>query len=239
MKKLPYVLIVSMFTVAGLSAPASAQLLGTELLDLDSSGDGSIGVPGVVELQVSSNQSGTTANADVLGGGGQNLSVPLGGSSGVNVDLPGLGGLLGGNDGQPGTGSPGSNGGTTIIIAGTGGGAGGSVGSPGGGANGIGGISSNSRLMALARIMQNRAWMRFAQGNRICLPAFGVANVGSIVGSSNSGGLQRLVDAYGSDIATLQQMLRRCRNGQQQALDIDRVVGVDFSADGRVTVYSL
>ena len=262
MKVISYLFGAAMIAAIGLTAnPASAQLLGGVLggdgggvvggllgggdssggiVDLDTSGDGNIGVPGVVELNVSSNDSGTNANGTVLGGGGSSLDLPLGGllggDSGVGVELPDLGGLLPGLDGQPGVpGAPGAPG--TPGVNGNGGFAGISGLS---GRNGLDGIAGNSsRLRMLLRILENRAGLRFAQGNRVCLPAFGVANVSGWVRPREYGALQRMLAAYGSDIATLQSMMARCRKGQQRALDLSRVIGVDLRRDGTVVVMTM
>ena len=87
-------------------------------------------------------------------------------------------------------------------------------------------------------MLQNRAWARFAQGNRLCLPQFGVANASTYVKRSERGQLQQIINAYGGDIQTLQQLLRRCR-GQDRVLDISRVIGVDVRPNGQLVVFTI
>jgi hypothetical protein len=211
-----------------------------QLLDLDTSGDGQVGVTGVLTAGVGGNGS---VGGTLLGGGGGSVGLPLdgllGGGAGVGIELPGgiLGG--GGSNGAPGApgaaGLPGSNGigvnggngGTNVLVF-------------GGGRGGNGGAFhfNSSRLKMLARILQNRAWLRFAEGNKICLPQFGVANVTGWVKPSEYAGLQQLIAAYSGDIATLQQMMKRCRNGQNRIVDASRVIGVDLK-DGRIVVMTM
>lgn len=225
--------------VITLNGPAMAQLDG--VIDLDSS-DGSVGVSGVATVTAGSNDSGTSANGTVLGGGGGNdVSVPLGGvaggNSGAGVDLPGFGGTPGlpaipgfsGNDGNNGNnGNNGRSGFNTGVGA-----------SGAGGLNGINGLDRSSRLQLLLRVLQGRAWARFARSGQVCLPEFGVANASGFVRPNERRQLQQLVNAFGKDIQTLQQMMRRCRNGQDRRVDIDRVIGVDLRPDGQVVVMTI
>lgn len=215
---------------------------------VDTGGGGvSVSVPGVADVGVSTN-GGTIVSGSLLGGGGNNIGVPLngvlGGNSGAGLELPGLNGLLG-LPGTPGSnGNPGQNGLPGINGVGGSNGLAGISGLNGRGATGLAGRDgltgvSSSRLRTLLRILENRAWLRFAQGNRLCLPTFGVANVASWVRPNEYGDLQRLLAAYGQDIATLQQMMKRCRNGQQRMVDIGSVIGVDLRADGQIVVMTI
>jgi hypothetical protein len=225
-----------------------------QLVDLDTSGNGQIGVTGVLTAGVDSD-GGLNVDGVLLGGGGGSLDLPLpiiGG--GVGIELPGgLGDIIGGG-GQPGPrgpqgvaglpGAPGipginGNGGNNGNNGVNGGGSRTVIVRGGGGGGGGGSFTLNSsRLKMLARILQNRAWLRFAQGNKICLPQFGVANVSSWVKPSEYAGLQQLIAAYSSDIATLQQMMKRCRNGQNRMVDASRVIGIDFK-DGQLVVMTM
>lgn len=205
---------------------------------------GEIGIPDVATVSITSGSGGTNGTGTVLGGGGEGLNIPLGtvlgGDSGVTVNLPTLGGVLPPNtpvlpiNGSNGT--NGINGVNGIGIAGLNGfsGAGG-----GSGASGINGLNGSSRLQLLMRVLQNRAWLRFAQGNKLCLPTFGVANVASWVRPNEQGALQQMIAAYGSDIQTLQQLMSRCRNGQNRIVDISRVIGIDLREDGQIVVMTI
>lgn len=88
-------------------------------------------------------------------------------------------------------------------------------------------------------VLQNRAWMRFAQGNKVCLANFGVANASTYVRKSERAKLQQILGAFSGDIRTLQQMMRRCRNGQGRMIDISRVIGVDLRPDGQLVVFTI
>lgn len=240
---------------AGLAAPpANAQLLDgvlggdAPLIDLDSSGDGQIGVPGVAMIGISSTDSGTTANGTVLGGGGYDLNVPLGqvlgGNSGVNVDLPGLdnlgvgelpGGLgdiiddlLGGNDGANGAnGNNGLNGSTRFA-------------SLGGGAGGGGGFGFDANcsvaqgrtvleIAAEADDVRTSSWRRAANVQvipvRLCQSAR--AQVSSILDGSPS--ILALRGAAASD-SLITASLARTR------YDIEDIFAVR-QAGGQLTVY--
>jgi hypothetical protein len=231
-------LVQDVIDVVGLGAATG----NGQLLDLDTTGDRQIGVGGVATIGVGGNGS---VNGTVLGGGGPSLGLPLdgilGGGAGVNIRLPGGilgdGGILGGGQGPRGpggsAGAPGAPGGSVGI-----GGGGRYPAIGGGGGGGAPAVLNSSRLKLLAGVLQNRFWLRFAQGNKVCLPAFGVANVANWIKPNEYGGLYQLLGAYGDDIATLQQMLKRCRNGQDRRVDIGRVIGVDFK-DGQVVVMTM
>lgn len=206
-----------------------------QLLDLNTSGNGQIGVPGVVTGGVDS-RGGVHVGGVLLGGGGPSVNLPLpvlGGNSGISVQLPrNVGGInIGGTPGPRGPqglpGANGNNGGGRVVVV------------PGGGGGGASGVINNSsRLKLLARVLQSRAWLRFAQGNKICLPQFGVANVSNWVKPSEYAALNQLIASYSGDIATLQQMMKRCRNGQERLVDASRVIGVDFK-DGQLVVMTM
>lgn len=244
------VVVLAIGLTAG--SPVQAQLLGGVLgggdsdgggggIDLDVS-DGSVGISGVATVSAGSSSGGTNAGVTLLGGGGRDVDVPLnnvlGGSSGANVDLPGLGGGGGlpglpGISGQPGApgvpGAPGQPGGVYAYYSTGGGGTGG----------GGGYVGGSSRLQLLMAVMQNRAWTRFAQGNRLCLPPFGVANASRYVKRTEQAQLQQMLNAYGNDIRVLQQMLLRCRNGQNRMIDVSRVIGVDMRPNGQLVVFTI
>lgn len=267
MKSYKYLAAVAAVSIAlGLSAsPASAQLLGgvTEAVGgLLGGGDGgggggggsdpgstvgsvvesvvpggvdtgTVGISGLAEVSFTSNSGGTNVGGTLLGGGGGDLNLPLGGNSGALIDLPGLLGVIGTPGPQGPAGPPGANGGN-----GSNGGNGRNGISGSNGTNGLNGING-SRLRALIKILENRAWMRFALNNKICLPQFGVKSVAGMVRPNEMGQLQQVLAAYGSDIATLQQMMKKCRNGQNQMVDVGRVIGVDLKDNGQIVVMTI
>ena len=201
---------------------------GTGGLDTDLS-DGYGGVNGVATLSFN-NDNGANADGTVLGGG-NGITIPLngllGGDSSAGLDLPGLG-LPGIDPSAPGApGVPGVNG---------------RNGNNGFGINGRNGSSSvagSSRLRQLMAILADRAWLRFVQGNRLCLPSFAVMNVAVWVRQGDQGALQQLINAYASDIGIMQQMMMRCRNGQGRLVDLSRVIGVQLRDDGRIVVMTI
>lgn len=242
------------------------------VLEVDPSGNGSIGVPGVATVTVNTSGEVPKVGVTVMGGGGESISIPVGGG-GAGVELPGVGNLIGvlpdlpdlpglpglpdlpglpglpgqqGQAGLPGSngsnGAKGANGANGVVFNSTVGVAalGGNPGIRGGTSlEGINGLSNSSRLKLLLSVLQNRAWLRFAQGNKLCLANFGVANAASYVGQNERAALQQLIAAFGADIQTLQQMMRRCRNGQNRLVDISRVIGVDLRPDGQIVVMTI
>ena len=107
------------------------------------------------------------------------------------------------------------------------------------GSTSLAGITGGSRLRQLMAILADRAWLRFVQGNRLCLPSFAVMNVASWVRQSDQGALQQLINAYASAIGIMQQMMLRCRNGQGRLVDLSRVIGVQLRDDGRIVVMTI
>ncbi|KKB84947.1 hypothetical protein VW29_09035 [Devosia limi DSM 17137] len=100
--------------------------------------------------------------------------------------------------------------------------------------------NSSSRLSYLAKLLENRAWLRFAKGNSVCLPASGVANVANVVSQRDYGRVNALLAGYSSDIGNLRSLLARC--GSRQAInrsDIERAIAVDLRRDGTVILYVL
>lgn len=202
-------------------------------------------------LNVGSGDSDSGALVDVnLGGSsGDLVNADVGGLLGADVDLGGGGGLLdtgvevdvslglgvgGGNGSNGNNGTNGVNGrnGTngTVFV------------NNGGGRNGINGISGSSKLRMLAKILENRAWLRFAQRNRICLPTFGVAQMSSWLSARDSNALPRLLNAYSQDIGTLQALLKNCRGagrGMLGQVDLGRVIGLDQRGDGSLVLFVL
>jgi hypothetical protein len=220
-------------TVTGGGSSGGGSGGGSNAVDLDSS-DGDVGATGVATLSFSNNN-GTNANAKVLGGGGQGINVPLsqllGGNSGADLELPNLAALIGGNGGNGIPGAPGTDG--------TDGTNGGNGYGGGNGSNGMNGINGSSRLKMLLRILQERAWLRFAQGNKLCVSNFGVADVASWVKPREYEKLQQLIVAFGPDIQMLQQMMKRCRNGQNRLVDVARVIGIDLKENGEIVVMTM
>jgi len=207
-------------------------------------GSGSAGVPGVAEVSTGSDGGGTSVGATLLGGGGNTLGLNplglLGDSGGLNVTLPGLGGISGG-PGTPGTpgepGTPGLNGGAGFN---------GPSGYPGiNGNNGSFyiGPDVSSRLRSILAMLAARNWIRLVDGRAICLGRFGTAEVSSLLPGKDWAGLNAALPHYAQDISTLRQMLANCRSPQQrQALDVrdlNRVIGIDVGQDGRPVVYLL
>jgi len=206
--------------------------------------------------------SGNSLDAKVGVGGSSNrildTNVSVGGGSGrvldANVGVGGPRGLgvgvnvgLGGGSGQPGMpGNPGNNGNN---------GANGNNGNNGGNGrnviiyrNGGGGVmttapvtgNASSKVKMIARILENRAWLRFANGKGVCLPGAGVASISGWVPQSQYGHLNKVLDTYSSDIGTLRKLLANCRGGQGVGRgDIARAVGVDLREDGSVVLFVL
>jgi hypothetical protein len=219
-------------------------------------GDVDIGVPGLAGVSTSPAQGGgTSVGIELLGGGGGSVSSnPLGllGNGGINVSLPGLGGISGDNDNGGGGSGGGGNGGS-------GGGSGGSGGNGGGGSGGVGTIVKyfsndsgsgfvipqgiSSRLKALLRILAERDYLRISNGRAVCLNSFGVAEVGGWVPQKDWGALQKALATYSQDIYTLRQLLANCRsNAQRQALNLtqlNRVIAIDIGNDGRPVLFML
>ena len=170
---------------------------GTGGLDTDFS-DGDGGVNNIATLSFN-NDSGTNTNGTVPGGG-NGITIPLndvlGGDSSAGLEIPGLD-ALGNNPGAPGApGAPavnGRNGTNGFGINGR------------NGSTSLAGITGGSRLRQLMAILADRAWLRFVQGNRLCLPSFAVMNVASWVRQSDQGALQQLINAYAADDVALPQ----------------------------------
>ena len=220
------------------------------LIDLSSNGPvvnlpGSIGVPDVAEVHVQTGGS-TRVDVEVLGGGGGSLGLPLdsllGGNSGIGISLPGGGGG-GGTPGTPGApgapglpglpgvnGTPGATGVATINRT-----------FGGGGGGGISITTNSSRLRTLLGILEARHYLRFAAGRGVCLPAFGVANVGAWIPQRDHGQLQRVLQAYSGDIQQLRRLLANCsaNRGLISRADMDRVIGVDIRRDGTTVLFLL
>lgn len=108
------------------------------------------------------------------------------------------------------------------------------------GSNGVV-TTTSSRLKMLLAVLQNRAWLRYAAGNAICLPGYGVANVEGWLPQKDWGQLQQLVASYAQDIYTLRTMLAKCRSngGRIGQADLNRVIGVDVRADGTPVLFML
>jgi hypothetical protein len=110
------------------------------------------------------------------------------------------------------------------------------------GINGTNGVNGSSKLRMLAKILENRAWLRFAQRNQLCLPAFGVAQMSSWLPARDSNALPRLLNAYSQDIGTLQALLKNCRGagrGMLGQVDLGRVIGLDQRGDGSLVLFVL
>lgn len=251
---------------SGGSLPVVGDLLGgngvTLPVDL---GDVEIGVPGLASVTTSpASGGGTSVGVELLGGGGGNIgSNPLGllGNGGINVSLPGLGGVLPGDDGHNGTGGTGGNGGNgsngNTASGGTGGGSGGNGGGGGSGGTiikylGNGGGSDggfaipsgiSDRLRALLKILADRDYLRIANGRAVCLNSFGVAEVSGWVPQKDWGALQRALATYSQDIYTLRQLLANCRSAEQrQALNLtqlNRVIAIDINKNGQPILFML
>ena len=236
-------------------------------------GDVDIGVPGVAGVSTSPAQGGgTSVGIELLGGGGGSVSSnPLGllGNGGINVSLPGLGDIGGGDDDDDGGGGTGGNGGNGGNGGGSGGGGngGGGSGGNGGGSGGSGGNGSggggtivkyfsndsgsgfvipqgiSSRLKALLRILAERDYLRISNGRAVCLNSFGIAEVAGWVPQKDWGALQKALATYSQDIYTLRQLLANCRsNAQHQALNLtqlNRVIAIDIGNDGRPVLFML
>lgn len=219
--------------LGGGSSGGGGGLIGNNgLVDLDTSGDGNFGVTGIATINLGT-EGGTSAGVTVLGGNGHNdLDLPLGGllggNSNLGIDLPGLGGLMGsnGDDGAPGApGRPGRDGVNGVN------GSNGYHGNNGrnGGAGGVLTLNT-SKLKFLLAMLQNRAWLRFAAGNAVCLPGYGVANIQGWLPQKDMPQMQQLVASYAQDIYTLRTMLSKCRakGGRIGEAELNRAIAVDI-----------
>jgi hypothetical protein len=231
-------------------APASADLLGGLLKDTTKvvkdvvkvTGDTvKTDVPKVVTNTLSTSNNSVGNDTQVLGGGGTkiqtgNLGGLLGPNGGVSVELPDanslLTGVLPGDPGDPG--NPGGDPLDPNVIFGNGsGGGGGSFTMPSG-------ISAQLRM--LIEILKNKAWVNYAEGNKVCLPAFGRAEIKGWIPKKDWDELAEIIPVFKNDILTLQKMMANCRSAiQKQALagKGNRVVGVGVSAEGLPVVYFL
>lgn len=193
--------------------------------------------------------SGSLADVNIGGGGGNGLAhVGVGdGLAGVNVGGTGTSGnlvdvnVLTGSRGGPGTpGQPGQPGQP---------GAPGQPGQPGqpglagtngsSGSNGFNGFGGSSKITFLARLLENRAYLRFAAGNAVCLPPSGIANVGSLLSRSDARRANQLLGNYAGDIGNLRNLLKKCGSRTISQADIERAVAVDLRRDGTVVLYVL
>lgn len=246
--KLKYWLAAPVIVAALLQAPAAfpAGLLGG-LVNIGS-GDGDSGA--LVDLNLGGSN-GDLAHANVGGLVGADVNLGGPGSSGgtgnvLNADLGigpanvnlgiGLGLGQGPRNGTNGTnGTNGRDGGNGLIIIHNGG-------NGANGSNGANGINGTSKLKLLAHVLQNRAWLRYAQRNQLCLPAFGVSQVGTWLPPADSRALPGLLNTYAQDIDTLQALLKNCRKGGRSMLgqiDLDRVIGLDQRRDGSLVLFML
>jgi hypothetical protein len=205
-------------------------------------GSNSAGVPDVAMASTSPNGGGgTDVGLNLFGGGNNALNVPLGGSN-LGLGLPGggAGGLLNGINGNNGTnGAPGTGGPNVVRLS--------SANAPGGGIGGAGGAGGgsldggSSKLRTLLNILQSRGWMRFVQGNAVCLPRHSVANIQNWLPKKDWGQLQQVVATYAQDIYTLRTMLANCRSTDSRLseTDLNRVLGVGAGRDGTPVLFML
>ena len=208
-------------------------------------------------VTIGSGDAGSNGTVNVgLGGGSGNVldarigsgSAPLAGANIGNNRADGLAGINLGGQGTTGnlvdvnlltgrTGTPGQPGQP---------GAPGQPGNPGmpgltggNGSNGINGFGGSSKVGFLARLLENRAWLRFAAGNAICLPPAGIANVGALVGRSDANRVNQLLGNYAGDIGNLRNLMKKCGSRTISQADIERAIAVDLRRDGTVVLYVL
>ncbi|MEQ1770620.1 MAG: hypothetical protein ABL879_12345 [Devosia sp.] len=191
-------------------------------------------VPKVVSNTTNTGGDSTSNNTQLLGGGGHsintgNLGGLLGPNGNIGVELPDTSSLLGGDPGGPGNptnpddpacagcGYSGHGGGRFVMPA---------------------GISAQLRM--LIEILRNKVWLNYAEGNKLCLPMFGRAEVKGWIPKKDWDELAQIIPVFKDDIIALQQMLGKCRAAaQRQAMggNVKRAIGVGVNDDGTPIVY--
>jgi hypothetical protein len=87
------------------------------------------------------------------------------------------------------------------------------------------------------RIIRNRGWSMFLQGNALCLPRLRIALVQGWLPDSDIAGLRTLLGYHEGEIARIRALLAACPTNRLSRADLSRVLGIDVLADGTPVVF--
>lgn len=232
-------LVIAGVAVLAMAVPVSAlDLLGGIVkIGKDSSSKNEI-------VSIDDNDGGTSIG--LLGKNGASVNLPLKVPVNTNVKVPGVASITTGDT---------SNGGVTIIVdPGNGGGGGGVQPRINNAIDGLGNNLGNnlgnslpgnlsSKLQWLLQMLGERNHLALSNGRAVCLNSFGVGELSGIIKRSEWDEMQQVIANYAQDIYMARKLLAACTNAQQRAQlsigDVNRVIGIDFSADGRPVLYML